>query len=485
MWSCYNVDVQRPPEPLRAVSQFVAIASAKLSEKRRAATGGKGCVLALVPEWLVRAEIGKKYVMAVERVAWLRFSLANTRRSLTATGPGADPGHDRRAPPVFFSLSYTAGLLAGPLTLEWVRCLMGWTKPDRALIRAKREQPPVMRLIEGPTTVITSVPLPFRERNPLVASNASWIVMSQPKLDIAVWAVVNDVPKEEYVVLKLSTRPGSQIEVISIRFFSPGVQYNFLESDTIEVFFTETYKNELVLRGFHVDLHTVWGNAPLRHAKNLVEFNLSGIHRSDLGKPLFYRTENKYYVPLDQTEGDVNLLDLSTGDHICCFKDRRGLQVQVVDDAHLCTTEYGPEGNTSVYSLAALLKAATKQNEEAKAPDPKRCRREENAHHPPPQQQQAPDPVFTHILGKARAVVAGCGLLVATYLKLDVDTTSSDEGEPCIKSTHRIIDALTGATLFVMEDGLPFVAAAVSPFPFVAPKKLPTPSPDEPLIVAI
>ncbi|KAH3732619.1 hypothetical protein Pelo_16545 [Pelomyxa schiedti] len=39
--------------------------------------------------------------MAVERVAWLRFNLANTRGSLTKTGPGVDPGHDRRAPPVF------------------------------------------------------------------------------------------------------------------------------------------------------------------------------------------------------------------------------------------------------------------------------------------------------------------------------------------------------------------------------------------------
>ncbi|KAH3757602.1 hypothetical protein Pelo_10611 [Pelomyxa schiedti] len=449
--------------------QFTAFAAASLPR-----LGVGGCFAAMLPQTVVTECIGKRWVMAVERVVIAKFSIAGTTRNPDVEG-GADPGCDLRTPPVLFSLSFTVGLVRMPGSIGWSLRVLGFIGPDRVLRMNCRLGNEVCVIVPH-SVLIKRIALPSYEQYPMVACNRNWIVMAQrDQSNLVVWKVECGVPSSLHHLLPLSTE--SKVDVFSLKLISPSGVYNE-RSDTLQVFFTK----QLLFCGCQLDLNTVWNSSPLRPSSisscNLAKLNLT---RHALCAPLFDRAEANYHFPFFTVRKSCNLLDMATGSTITWLQNITGLRVQAVDESHISATSAAinhKPSSTSVFSLQSLIHPTTTERQQRGAPEPKRRRTQ--PYHEPNRQRQRQRPLVVPVMtiqhsSDTASVVAGCGLLIAISFQHHFYGTQTAmkpfrSGTTCTTSTHSFVDAVSGATLFHMaHPNLVVFPDSVAQFPFVLP----------------
>ncbi|KAH3731711.1 hypothetical protein Pelo_17462 [Pelomyxa schiedti] len=255
-------------------------------------------------------------------------------------------------------------------------------------------------------------------------------------------------------------------DIQTLRFFA-GSEYDS-ESDILEVFSTEVRDRQLFLRGFHLDLNTVWKEGAVTEPKCVAECNMTnaGVSPEDLCTPLLDRVEKKYYLPFmttSQYTEKQNLLDLLTGMTITWLEDSTGLlQVKAVDESHLGVTQED-HCSTSVYSISSICNPKP-----ASGPAPKRPRTTESSWH----HTHHLIPCYTHLHPPGtQSVVAGSGLLVCSST---VSSIAGNKGlclpggtlyknrfglayqnsTALLATRHTFVDAFTGSTLFSITHSL-------------------------------
>ncbi|KAH3767560.1 hypothetical protein Pelo_558 [Pelomyxa schiedti] len=459
-----------------AERQFLALASGRCAPPPPPSSPGGPTIptrsrVWMLPRWVLVECIGKRWVMAVDRVVMAKFF----------PGPMslATQGYE-----VLFSVSHTLGIVQPPTVVTHYNTL-GWIGPDRTVYLDEPDDVPAplwtFSILDGPhdTAVMGPLQFPANGQSQISACNRRWIVMSPtvPCL-FEVWKVVDGLPLPEPVVVNCSWMRGLQ----SLRFFSLRNEYDF-ESDTLEVFFLEFQQagqrdSEVVLLGFHIDLNTVWKEGEIKDPVWVSTCNLTkaGISPDNLCTPLVDRTEMRFYLTFTETQKpsgkqSERLLDLRTGISITWLEDNKELEVKAVDSSHVCTTT-SDLSSTSVYSLSALC------HPPSSCSTPKRRRVDQ------PHPQIAPCITHQHPEG-TQSVVAGCGLLVSSTI-VRVWVLSSEFGsfserrlakvpyqgprETILRSIHTFRDALTGASLFTMSLAQGIFPQLITPFPFKSPR---------------
>ncbi|KAH3731881.1 hypothetical protein Pelo_17285 [Pelomyxa schiedti] len=288
--------------------------------------GHSCCYLAMLPLWVLVECVGKVWVMRPER------------RILITMRGGEE--NSKKEECVFFSVSWTLGVVEGPVGVVVSDRCLGWLGGKKYLAYGWFTHRLCLRR-QGKADSL----LWWEQEVHKGCCNQRWVAVAGADKDTKECSLfVSRVTNEEPTIFhKVREFPPAN-DLLSLGFFG-FTEYEF-ESDVLEAIFLEERDGSELVCIEHIHLHTENKNSKAElincTSEVVCECCLLENEIQSIGKPLVNRADGTYYLVRRD-----HVKVLNTGEKVST-----GCAVEVVDDRHLSAVSGGDWPTTvSIYSL--------------------------------------------------------------------------------------------------------------------------------------